>query len=291
MPNTLHFLIPCLRLLPTERKVFLVFNGTKDWEQKLLLREFKDRPALKLFTLPRSSINHGEVINLFFYANDKNFGIIDHDLYIFNPKIFDKLTFENKQFMKAIFRGENLLNGIIYPHTFFLFFNTPYLKNIMTQYNVDARIYKKVTPDIEEKISKIGLSNRRFIKDYMNFFDTLHIMLALSYVDGGEVDYLDTYFNINSDDVYHLGGTSMGSQYSKDLSHMYISMSFLEYVNHPLLTKKYLPYLTPFSSSEQIREKLPSTPDVEHMKNTLHKILSLIKEQNLEVTPNVNLQV
>ncbi len=271
MPNSLHFLIPCLRLLSPEQNIFLVFNGTKRWEQDLLLKEFKDRPALNLFTLPRSSINHGEVINLFFYANDDNFGIIDHDLYIFDPETFKNLTFKSNECMKAIFRGENRFNGMLYPHTFFLFFNTPKLKKIMVQNHIDARVYKKVPPDIESKLAVIGLSNGRFIKDYINFFDTLHVMLALSYVEGWEVDYLDT------DAVYHLGGTSMGSQYAKDLSHMYISMCFLESLNHPLLKEKYLPYLAPFTSSEQINQKLVSTPDVVHMKNTLHSILSMIE--------------
>lgn len=256
--------------------MFLIFNGAKSWEQDLLLKEFKGRPALKLFTLPRSSINHGEVINLFFHANDKNFGIIDHDLYIFDPDIFKKLTFKNDQFMKAIFRGENRYSGMLYPHTFFLFFNTPQLKRIMMEYHVDARVYKKVSPDIKSKLAEIGLSNGRFIKDYINYFDTLHVMLALSYLEGWEVDYLDT------DAVFHLGGTSMGSQYAKDLSHMYISMCFLEYVNNPLLKEKYLPYLAPFTSSEQIRQKLVPTPDVIHMKNTLHSILSLVQKHELE---------
>ena len=276
MPDTLHFLIPCLRLLPPEQKIFLIFNGAANWEQKLLLNEFNNRPALKLVTLPLSTINHGAVINLFFYANDNNFGIIDHDLYIFDPEIFKQLTFKNNQFMKAIFSDENRFNGMIYPHTFFLFFNTSKLKKIMMQYHVDARIYKKLKPDVESKLAKIGLSNGRFIKDYINFFDTLHVMLALSYIEGGEVDY------INTNAVYHVGGTSMGSQYAKDLSHMYISMCFLEHLDHPLLKEKYLPYLTPFTSSEQIREKLSPTHDVLQMKNTLHTILSLLQEHESE---------
>ncbi len=281
MPNTLHFLIPCLELLPPEETVYLVFNGAKSWEQELLLKEFEDRPGLNLFTLPHSSINHGEVINLFLYANENNFGIIDHDLYIFKPEIFKELTFKSDQCMKAIFQGENRFSGMQYPHTFFLYFNTPQLKKVMVQYDVDARVYKKVSLDVESKLAEIGLLNGRFIKDYINYYDTLHVMLGLSYAESLEVDYLDT------DAVYHLGGTSMGSQYAKDLSHMYISMCFLESLNHPLVMEKYLPYLAPFTSSEQIRQKLAPTPDVVHMKNTLHTILSLIQNQGLKKSENL----
>jgi len=272
MPNTLHYLIPCLRLLPDDLQVFLIFNGTKSWERKIFLNEFSQFPGLKLWTLPRSSIHHGEVINLFFYANNANFGIIDHDLYIFDKQIFNHLTLKNDHSMKAIFYGQNRVNGIVYPHTFFLFFNTVVLKKIMQEYGVDARIYKKLTPVVQSRLAAIGLTNGQFIKDYINFFDTLHVLLALSYIEGFQVDYIDT------DRVYHLGGTSMGSQYTKDLSHMYISMRFLEFVNHPLLQEKYLPYLAPFTSSEQIRQKLQPSPDVIQMQNTLNKILSLLAE-------------
>ncbi len=52
----------------------------------------------------------------------------------------------------------------------------------------------------------------------------------------------------------------------------------VEPLNHPLLTEKHLRYLAPFTSSGQINQKLESTPDVVHMKNTLHSILSLIEK-------------
>jgi len=276
MPNTLHYLIPCLRLLPEDLNVFLVFNGAKHWEQQLIKNEFNNRPSFKLLTLPGSSINHGEVLNLFFYANDKNFGIIDHDLYIFDSNIFKQLGFENNQSMKAIFSGENQNTKMPYPHTFFLFFNTPVIKKIMDQYQIDARIYKKLPKNVESPLLKIGLSNRQFIKDYQNFFDTLHVILGLSYTQNLDVDYIDT------NDVYHLGGTSMGSQYTKDLSHMYISMCFLEHVNNPLLTEKYLPYLSPFENSEQIEKKLSQTAEVRQMKNVLHSILELIHKNSTQ---------
>ena len=274
MPDTLHYLIPCLRLLPAELNVFLIFNGAKAWEWQLLLKEFSHRPFCKLFTLPFSSINHGYVLNLFFYSNEKNFGIIDHDLYIFDKSIFQNLEFSDNHFMKAIFYGENRYTGMVYPHTFFLFFNTSKIKQLMHQFKVDARIYKKLPKTVESSVANIGLSNTRFVKDYIRYYDTLHVLLALGYVEGWQVDYLDT------EDIYHLGGTSMGAQYTKDLPQMYISMRFLELVNIPQLTNKYLPYLTPYTSSEQINQKLGVSPEVLHMKNTLKIILEKIS-QNL----------
>ena len=272
MPDTLHYLIPCLQLLPSELNVFLIFNGAKTWERRLLLSEFKHRPSFKLYTLPFSSINHGNVLNLFFHTNEKNFGIIDHDLYIFDRNIFHHLKFSDDQFMKAIFSGENRFTGMVYPHTFFLFFNAAKIKQLMYHYKVDARTYKELPRSVETSLASIGLNNNSFIKDYIRFYDTLHVLLALGYVKGWQVDYLET------EDVYHLGGTSMGAQYTKDLSHMYISMRFLEFVNIPQLTDKYLPYMTPYTTSEQINQKLGVNPEVLQMRNTLETILAKLSQ-------------
>ena len=142
----------------------------------------------------------------------------------------------------------------------------------MRQYKIDARIYRKVPSSVNKRVTAIGLNNGVYIKDYIKYFDTLHVLLALSYAEGWTVDYLET------EEVFHIGGTSMGSQYAKDLAHMYMSMCFLEHVDHPELTEKYLPYLKPYTSSAQINEKLPPSPETFQMKNTLHKILNRLKD-------------
>ena len=50
VPNTLHLLNPCLKLLPDNLKIFLILNGVKKWEGKRFesektVREYPAFPA------------------------------------------------------------------------------------------------------------------------------------------------------------------------------------------------------------------------------------------------------
>jgi hypothetical protein len=272
MPNTLHYLIPCLQLIPDDITTYLIFNGAKRWERKKITEMFAKRPAIKLLTLPFSSVNHGPVINLLFAVNQYNFGIIDHDLYIFDKTLLQQSCFTNNQSMRAVFKGVNPITGMEYPHTFWLFFNCTAIKEIMQRFDVDARIYYDAGQSVNQALATVGLTNGVFIKEYMNYFDTLHILLGLSYAQGLEVDYVDTK------QVFHLGGTSMGSQYSKGLLHMYMSMRFLEHLNDATLSRHYMPFLKPFSSSKQIWEKLTKNEETHHMRITLDKIIERLVE-------------
>lgn len=272
MPNTLHYLIPCLQLIPDDIPTYLIFNGAKRWEREKLTKMFAKRAAIKLLTLPFSSVNHGPVINLLFTVNQHNFGIIDHDLYVFDKTLLQQRSFANNQSMRAVFKGVNPITGMEYPHTFWLFFHCSAVKKIMQHFDVDARIYYEVDPLVNQSLATVGLTKGVFIKEYMNYFDTLHVVLGLSYAQDLEVDYVDT------EQVFHLGGTSMGSQYSKDLLHMYMSMRFLEHLNDVSISSRYMRFLKPFSDSEQIWNTLDKNEETRHMRITLDNIIEKFNE-------------
>jgi hypothetical protein len=46
MPNTLHFLNPCLTRIPDDVNLVLILNGTKRWEEKYLFSYFADSKAV-----------------------------------------------------------------------------------------------------------------------------------------------------------------------------------------------------------------------------------------------------
>ena len=48
MPNILHLLIPCLKLIPPKVNVFLILNGTAGWEKNYLQKNFNGYPIFKL---------------------------------------------------------------------------------------------------------------------------------------------------------------------------------------------------------------------------------------------------
>jgi hypothetical protein len=75
MPDTLHFLIPRLRLLPRSVNVLLIGNGACAWEREALAVAFPDYPCLVLGTLPGNSLAHRDVITLLLRANERHFGL------------------------------------------------------------------------------------------------------------------------------------------------------------------------------------------------------------------------
>ena len=274
MPGALHFLIPCLKLIPTDLKVFLVFNGAIKWEKEYLLNEFPQFDGVSLLTLPNSSISHGNAINVFFNGNTQNFGILDHDLYIFDKEIFKRLHFKDNQCMLAVFQGESQSTNFVYPHTYFLYFNTSLLKQIMDRYKVDARTYRKIPPTMTDKLASIGIRQGVFLKEYHNFFDTLHLMLALCFAEGLEVGYLEVD---DKNGIYHVGGTSMGTHITKDLSRSYIALRFLEHIDSTILNKKYAHLFSKQGDASQIRLMIPKTEENSHLLFVLDQIMEKLE--------------
>ena len=276
MPGTLHFLTPCLKLIPPDTVVFLVFNGARAWEKDYLGEAFPQFPRTGLFTLPHSSTSHGVVISLFLKNNNENFGILDHDLYVFDKSVFKKLFFRKNSCMLAVFKGESQSTDFVYPHSCFLFFNTRLLKNIMNRYKVDARIYRKAPSNTTDKLEKIGIGQGVYLKDYHDYFDTLQLMLALCFAEGFDVDYIDFDKNLG---IYHVGGTSIGSHITKDLSRSYIALRFLKHVESPVLNKKYAYLLPKAVDSEQIRHLIPNTVENSRMLFVLDQILQRLEAE------------
>lgn len=75
MPGTLHFLIPCLRLIPEQVPVILLGNGIRSWEKDILLQLYPALPLFQLATLPCSSLEHGAVLDLLLAGDSEPFGI------------------------------------------------------------------------------------------------------------------------------------------------------------------------------------------------------------------------
>lgn len=124
MPRTLHFLLPCLDLLAGQVSVLLLGNGARAWEREFLQAKYPDMPFFELRPLPGSSVAHGDVISLLLANNDSNFGILDHDCYVFDPTVFALLDPGARECMLGVFPGFSMKSGIFYPETFF-FISTP----------------------------------------------------------------------------------------------------------------------------------------------------------------------
>jgi len=244
MPGTLHLLLPALALLPGHLEVVLVFNGAARWEAALLRCRYPGCAYLRLLILPGSSLAHGDVLTLLLRSEKRNFGVLDHDLYVFDPLLFDQLEPGDNQCLLALY-GDTGPSGLPYPHTCFLYFNTPLMRALMQRYRVGARLYRRAPRRLQHRLDAIGLPRGSYLKGHHNFFDTLNLLLALAYSEGLGLGFLASP---DTRDVFHIGGTSGGSPRTADVFQLYARQRFLELSDEPELRKRYawtLPDLPP----------------------------------------------
>jgi len=270
MPRMLHFLIPCIRLIPQDVRVIFIGNGQSAWEEKQLRSQRTDAPFFNLATLPRSSLAHGHVIDLLLLHNEEPFGIVDHDLYVFDEDIFRFREFAADECMRGIFRDVSASTGLVYPQTHFLFLNTQVLRGLMKRYRVHARLYRRLPRRLARVAAKAGVARGVCLKDYHDFFDTLHVLLVLAYAEGYRVGFIEP---AQDESVFHVGGTSIGSLITKDLPELYSQWRFLELAGQPALRERYAKLLAPYGSSDEIRRLLPRTPRVEHLVRTSDRLV------------------
>jgi len=258
MPDVLHFLVPCLRLIPKHVDVVLLHNGARSWEREYLHTNFPEFPAFTMWTLPWSSLPHGDMLTLLLRNHEESFGILDHDTYVFNHLVFEHLVPESDSYAIGLFKGRSAHTGIDYPHTYFLVLNTPRLREIMDRYRVDARIYRKLPMRLQPIFDQLGLTSGIHLKVYHNYFDTLHVIFALAHAEGLRARFLSL---ADADSVYHVGGTSIGDHRTRDLAEQYIQLRFLERIDDPTLRRRYDHLRKEFTSADEIRRRLTLTPE------------------------------
>lgn len=267
MPGTLHFLTPCLRLIQDQVPLCLLLNGARAWERAYLAETFPGLPALRLAALPGSSLGHGDVLNLLLAANEGDFGVLDHDAFVFNSEIFADLSFGPDEFLLAYFYGYSKAAEIVFPYTHFLYFNTKATKDIVVRTGIDCRQYRKAPPRALHKLRQAGLKATVSLKDYHDYFDTLTLLYAVAYAEGWRAGFLDL-----DDDyaVLHLGGTSGQVQGAKALSQAYVDSRFLALpCNRTLAQRSRRREI----SAEKIAAGLAQTPDGRAMLRDMDTII------------------
>ena len=248
MPNTLHFLLPCLAQLQGRAQIVLLFNGARGWERRRLLQRWPDLPHFRLRTLPLASIAHGHVINLLLEQHRGNFGIIDHDCYVLDDSLFAQLTPAPDECLLSLFGEASGTLDFTFPLTFFLFFNAEALRRLMHSHRVDARLYRQDPPGAQAALRQIGLGPGRYWKRYHNFRDTLHVLLAVALAAGQKIRFLAP---AEDEPALHIGGTSIGTHHAKELPALYFHLRFLELLDDPVLNRRYAFMAAPLRSSAE----------------------------------------
>lgn len=256
MPDTLHFLLPCLRLAAPDARIVLLLNGARQWEADLLRERFPHMPQFRVAALPNSSVGHGAMINLLLQCCEHDFGLLDHDLYLFDPSIFAQLRFEEDEFLLCLFKAASEDGRWNYPLTHFLYFRIGMFKRLMEQYGVGAQAYRTAPASARSRLASLGLGDGETMKSYHEFYDTLHVLLALAYADGLAFAQVEPGI---ADSVYHIGGTSIGTHHTKDLIQLYTHLRFVELSGEPLLRRNYARLAAPFTSADEVHRKLQGT--------------------------------
>lgn len=274
MPRTLHFLVPCLTLIRGRVDLCLLFNGAMRWERKFLQDRFPEIPSRHLATCPSSSLAHGDVLTLLLRGSTCAFGILDHDAYILNADVFKRLELAPDDCMVAYFKGFSVTARRSYPMTHFLYLNGPVLADIMARHDVDARIYRRVPAHVKAALAHAGLPTDTPLKGYHSFYDTLHLLYALAIAEGKRTRYLEQG---DEPEIIHVGGTSLGSDATKDLAQIYITLRFLELPCNRGLQGRYRRKFGNVTTADQARDGLLPTPANRHLIESLGNLMAILE--------------
>ena len=270
MPNTLHFLVPCLGLIPSDVNVALLLNGAARWEEEYLRRRFEHRPIFRLRTMFRSSLAHGRVLNMLFDYHEVNFGIIDHDLYIFNKDTFGQLTFEDGQCAIGAFRIHNEKANIEFPTTHFMFFNMKLIRMVRSKYKIGAHMYRRIPRQATEGLRSLNLGYHNFPKDYLSVFDTMNLLLAMALFEGFSFRFIEG----GPGDFFHIGGTST---IGGELHRQFIGLKFLEMAQDEEIRERYANLYPALSRSQDIGAHLPNTWQAHEYVAYIDRVVGLIE--------------
>lgn len=280
MPNTLHFLQACLRLIPSHVSVFLILNGAHKWELDYLRKTKTEFPVFVLRLLPYSYLPHGTVLSMLFEGNQKNFGIIDSDLFIFDVRLFEQLSFQKSEFVLGAFEVVNKRLNLCFPSTHFMFFNVPIIKRIITEHGIDASETRKIPPHLREKLSKLGLGHVNFLKSYLNYYDTFNLIIAVALSE----NLSSRILNFEPGRVVHIGKTSYyhSGRVGLDLRYLfvaYLSLRLLETPFNRPLQSRYRGLFPPFARPEEVLVQFPESYEARKLIQDADTLVERLHEQ------------
>lgn len=206
LPGMLHYVDVCLYLIPEQVQIKLVLNGVKGWEKQYISRRHPELETCSVNPFPRSVMSHGKVLNQLIEDNSDNFGIIDYDLFLFGDHIFDAPEPFSNELAIGLYKLVNKHTAHQFPTTHFLYLNTTLIKRLTAKYGVT--VYQKRAPrHLRPTLRSLGYGKKKHLKDYLDYYDTLNLVMAMGIHDGYKFRFLD------SSGAFHVGATSRRTGY------------------------------------------------------------------------------
>ena len=139
----------------------------------------------------------------------------------------------------------------------------------MVNYKIGAQKYRIIPSYLKDKLATLNLGYHNFLKEYLNYFDTLNLIMAMAFYEKLSAKIFElSHFK----DIYHLGGTSHGTDNSY---RTYITLKFLEMSQNQLLREKYTSHISSFDSS---RDMVNLFPDEINSRNFIRQTDQLVEK-------------
>jgi hypothetical protein len=229
VPDVLHYAIPCLVLATRRVPVILVHNGTRPWETALLRERFPDLPVVQLRPAWRSILPHGAVLDVLLRHADREFALLDPDLFAFDTAVFDRLALGPGEVAAGAFGFTNRRAGLTFPTTHLLRLDPLALREVMARHRIGAAIYRRTPAPLVAPLRSIGIGDHNFVKDYLAYYDPLNLLLAMAVHDGHRL----RVSGVEEREAVHVGGVSYSDR-----------GGYLDHFNARLLE---LPFARPFA--------------------------------------------
>ncbi len=208
VPGTLGWLEPCLKLLPPDAAVRLVANGVGGTEVDRLTALSPAHPLFSLSVLPGSFAKHGTVLDLLLHGVDGDFALLDHDCYLFDATLLERIDWAENEFVGAVhqrgFVTVNGASGLVFPRTHFLALRGEKLRTLALRHGLSCEKATTTPARVASLLAEVGIGDDNFPPPHMPFYDTLQLLMAVAFAEGLKVRWLTTA----EDGICHVGGTA-----------------------------------------------------------------------------------
>lgn len=206
--DLLHFAVPCIELASRHAPLLIVLNGTRDWEGALLRRRFPALPVVDLRPAPGSALPHGLALDLLLAQAPDRLGLLDPDLYVFDPGLLARLAPAPGELAAGAFGVLNRRTGLRFPTTHLLALDVPALRGQMRRHGIGATIRRRTPRQLVGPLAALGLGDHNYPKDYLSCYDPLNLLMAAALCDGLRLRVLDA----GEEQAAHFGGVTYGDR-------------------------------------------------------------------------------
>jgi hypothetical protein len=201
----------CLKFVPADQEVVVVLNGLERWEREWAQRHYH----IKGFIFFPMILTHEQVIDYLLDWMKQPFGLLDDDCFVFCSEYFERIKeFPKNAIISSWYGYKNEKLELVFPETFFMFINTPFIKRIRKQFRINSRLiyWDQLPVEAQNKMIKIGISRENLPESNKSYFDTLRALMALGLAENYQFyfpeGYSTNYLTKQEDNIFHVGSVA-----------------------------------------------------------------------------------